>query len=56
MDGASLGTINSIAAFMQEGGAFMWVILFVWGFGLAIALERFALNLCLGLTSMGQVL
>ncbi len=42
MDGASLGILNNFAAFMQEGGAFMWVILFVWGFGIAISLERFA--------------
>lgn len=41
MDGASLGYLNTLAAFMQEGGIFMWVILFVWAFGIAISLERF---------------
>jgi biopolymer transport protein ExbB/TolQ len=35
------GTINYLAEFMQSGGAFMWVILAVWGFGLALAIERF---------------
>jgi len=32
--------IKSLALFMDEGGIFMWIILFVWAFGLAIALER----------------
>ncbi len=35
-----ISLINSVASFMQDGGIFMWVILFVWGFGIAIALER----------------
>ncbi len=33
--------INSVAQFMQEGGVFMWIILFFWGIGIAISLERF---------------
>lgn len=32
--------IQSMAIFMEEGGIFMWIILFVWAFGLAISLER----------------
>lgn len=35
-------TINSAAAFMQEGGAFMWFILFVFCVGIAITLERWS--------------
>lgn len=41
MEGNTVSTINTIAAFFQNGGAFMWVILFIWAFGIAIALERF---------------
>ena len=33
--------LQSAALFMEEGGVFMWIILFVWAFGLAITLERF---------------
>ncbi len=33
--------LNSAAGFFQNGGIFMWFILGVWGFGLAIVLERF---------------
>lgn len=33
--------LNRIASFFQDGGVFMWVILFVWGVGIAIAIERF---------------
>lgn len=36
-----LPIINSIASFIQNGGIFMWVILLVWGVGMAIAMERF---------------
>lgn len=36
-----ISPINSLAAFIQSGGVFMWVIAFVWAVGLAIALERF---------------
>ena len=32
--------IQTLALFMEEGGVFMWIILFIWAFGLAIALER----------------
>lgn len=39
MEGSSL--INQLAAFIQGGGVFMFVILGVWGVGMAIALERF---------------
>lgn len=35
------GTINSLASFIQSGGVFMFIILGVWGVGIAIALERF---------------
>ena len=40
-EGFVSGTVNYLAEFMQSGGAFMWVILAVWGFGLALAIERF---------------
>lgn len=36
----ALGLIGEIAKFIQEGGIFMYVILVVWGFGLAICIER----------------
>lgn len=39
MEGTSI--INDFAAFIQGGGVFMYVILAVWGIGIAIALERF---------------
>lgn len=35
------GIINSLASFIQSGGVFMYIILGVWGIGIAIALERF---------------
>ncbi len=38
---AVLTGVNSIADFIQGGGVFMWVILLIWGVGLAISLERF---------------
>lgn len=42
MEWSALETfINPIAEFIQVGGVFMWVILFTWGVGLAIGLERF---------------
>ncbi|EQC48317.1 transporter, MotA/TolQ/ExbB proton channel family protein [Bacteriovorax sp. BSW11_IV] len=42
MEGSTVvGSVNTIASFIQNGGAFMWVILIVWGFGIAIAIERF---------------
>ena len=34
-------TINQLASFIQSGGVFMFIILGVWGFGIAIAIERF---------------
>ena len=33
--------INRLAIFWKDGGAFMWAILAVWAFGLAVSLERF---------------
>jgi len=36
-----LGTWDTIVAFMQNGGEFMYIILFVFAIGLAIAIERF---------------
>lgn len=36
-----LTPLNSVAAFVQSGGVFMWVIVFIWAVGLAISLERF---------------
>lgn len=33
--------INTIVTFMAQGGVFMWIILLVWGCGVAIAIERF---------------
>ena len=32
--------IQSVAIFMNEGGAFMWIIFAIWTFGIAIAVER----------------
>jgi biopolymer transport protein ExbB len=37
---ASPTLLQSVALFMNEGGIFMWIILAVWSFGVAIALER----------------
>lgn len=39
MEGSSV--LNQLAAFIQGGGVFMFVILGVWGVGIAIAMERF---------------
>ncbi len=39
MEGTSI--ISEFAAFIQGGGVFMFIILGVWGVGVAIALERF---------------
>ena len=42
MEGTSIiSTFNSVAAFIQSGGIFMWVILIIWAVGIAISLERF---------------
>ncbi len=38
---AATASVNTIADFIQGGGVFMWVIVIIWGIGLAIALERF---------------
>jgi len=36
-----LSAVSGVAGFIQSGGIFMWVILIIWGIGIAIALERF---------------
>jgi biopolymer transport protein ExbB/TolQ len=36
----TVGTLEYMATFMNEGGMFMWVILAIWILGLAIAFER----------------
>lgn len=41
MEGNEANLVMQIAAFLQAGGFFMYVIIFVWGIGLIIALERF---------------
>lgn len=41
MEGTAVSSVNTIAAFFQNGGIFMWIILFIWVVGLAIGLERF---------------
>jgi biopolymer transport protein ExbB len=38
---SELGTWDTIVSFMQDGGTFMYIILFVFAIGLAIAIERF---------------
>ena len=38
----NIDVVNLIAAFMQDGGVFMWVILGVWLLGLAICAERYS--------------
>ena len=38
----SVEGLNFIATFIQEGGVFMWLIVAIWGIGIAISLERFA--------------
>ena len=39
---SSISTMfNSVAMFMQSGGIFMWFIFLIWGFGIAVAIERF---------------
>ncbi len=37
----ALGTYDTIISFMQNGGEFMYIILFVFFIGMAIAIERF---------------
>ncbi|MBL6989196.1 MAG: MotA/TolQ/ExbB proton channel family protein [Bacteriovoracaceae bacterium] len=42
MEGTQVvSVVNSLAAFLQEGGVFMWIILLIWALGVAISLERF---------------
>jgi biopolymer transport protein ExbB/TolQ len=38
---AATGIIDTLASFIQSGGIFMWIIVFIWAVGVAIALERF---------------
>lgn len=38
---AAVNIINTIAAFIQNGGVFMYIILAIWAVGIAIAFERF---------------
>ncbi len=37
----TVGVLSKLATFMSDGGAFMWVILAIWGFGIVVAVERF---------------
>lgn len=37
----SVSFVAKLFAFMDDGGAFMWIILACWLFGLAVAVERF---------------
>jgi biopolymer transport protein ExbB len=41
MEGSLVSVVNGLASFIQNGGVFMWVILFVWVVGIAISFERF---------------
>ena len=41
MEGNEANLIMHIANFLQAGGIFMYIIIIVFGLGLAIALERF---------------
>ena len=41
MEGNEANLVMQIAAFLQAGGVFMYIIIIVWGLGIAIALERF---------------
>tara|TARA_Y100001936_G_C16083867_1_gene680050 strand:+ start:1187 stop:1912 length:726 start_codon:yes stop_codon:yes gene_type:complete len=36
-----LNFVQEFAKFMDDGGVFMWIILGIWVFGLAVAIERF---------------
>lgn len=39
--GNELNFIQGFAKFMDDGGIFMWIILGIWVFGIAVAVERF---------------
>ncbi len=41
MQGNEQSLFHFVVNFMVEGGVFMWIILFVWSFGIAIAIEKF---------------
>ncbi len=36
-----LNAVQGFAKFMDDGGIFMWIILGIWVFGVAVAVERF---------------
>lgn len=36
-----LNMVQGFAKFMDDGGIFMWIILGIWAFGVAVAIERF---------------
>ena len=38
-----MDTLGAIVRFFQQGGAFMYPILFVFAFGVAIAIERWCI-------------
>lgn len=40
-DPQDLNAIQGFAKFMDDGGIFMWIILGIWIFGIAVAVERF---------------
>lgn len=40
-DPQELNAIQGFAKFMDDGGIFMWIILGIWIFGIAVAVERF---------------
>jgi len=42
---AVLTNVNTLSSFIQNGGIFMYVIVFIWVIGLAISIERF-MKLC----------
>jgi len=40
-DAQDLNIVQGFAKFMDDGGIFMWIILGIWIFGVAVAIERF---------------
>lgn len=41
MEGGNIGLVDFLIKFIVDGGAFMYVILFVWAYGIAVCFERF---------------
>ncbi|MGB0452896.1 MAG: MotA/TolQ/ExbB proton channel family protein [Bacteriovoracaceae bacterium] len=39
--GSFYTSLNGMLEFFQAGGIFMWIILVIWGFGIAISIDRF---------------